>query len=139
MTDLALNPLTGDLVIEGGDLKLITGADAVAQDANLRVALFLGEWPLDLRVGIDYRKLFFDRRPPETVIRAVYEQVLSETAGVKRVSRLTLAFDTPTRTLTVQAILVADDGTAVPVYRDILLTSGPPLAQQPTSNIAGAL
>jgi hypothetical protein len=139
MADLALNPLNGDLVIEAGDLKLITGPEAIAQDANLRVARFLGEWPLDLRVGIDYRSLFFDRRPPETVIRAVYEQVLSETAGVQRVSRLALAFDTPSRTLTVQATLIADDGTAVLVYRDILLTTAAALAPQPTADIAGAL
>jgi hypothetical protein len=139
MTDLALDPLTGDLVIEAGDLKLIKGPEAVAQDANLRVALFLGEWPLDLRVGIDYRNLFFDRRPPEAVIRAVYEQVLGETAGVQRVSRLALLFDTPSRTLTVQATIIADDGTTVPVYRDILLTTAPPLAPQPTADIAGAL
>lgn len=133
MTDLALDPLTGDLVLEAGDFKLIDGPSAIAQDANLRVALFLGEWPLDLRVGIDYRSLFFDRRPPESVIRAVYDQVLRETAGVSSVSRLQLSFDSPSRTLTVQGTVRTDDGTSVPVYRDILLETSAPLAPQPVA------
>lgn len=121
VTDLALDPLDGDLVIEAGDFALIRGPDAIAQDANLRVALFKGEWPLDLRVGIDYRSLFFDVRPPDTVVRAVYDQVLRETAGVQAVTRLSLSYERRSRTLTVQATVKAADGSVVPVFRDIIL------------------
>lgn len=121
VTDLALDPLNGDLVIEAGDFALIRGPEAIAQDANLRVALFKGEWPLDLRVGIDYRSLFFDVRPPDTVVRAVYDQVLRETAGVESVTRLTLSYDRGSRTLTVQGTVKAADGSVVPVFRDIIL------------------
>jgi len=134
VTDLALDPLDGDLVIEAGDFALIRGADAIAQDANLRVALFQGEWPLDLRVGIDYRSLFFDVRPPDTVVRAVYDQVLRETAGVQAVTRLALDYDRATRTLTVQATVQAADGSVVPIYRDVVLD--PTLDPTPASSAA---
>lgn len=133
MTDLALDPLTGDIVIAAGDLQLVTGPRAIAQDANLRVALFKGEWPLDLRVGIDYPNLIFDRRPPEPVIRAIYDQVLRETAGVKSVDRLTIAFESGSRMLTVRASVTAHDGTVVPIYRDILLDAPPPLTSDPAA------
>ena len=138
MSDLALDPATGDLRIEGGDLVLIQGPEAIAQDANLRVGLFLGEWPLDLRVGIDYRGLFFDRKPPDAVIRAVYDQVLRETAGVASVDRLRLSFERRTRTLTVNATLKAADGALVPVYRDILLDVEPPQAPKDVATVADA-
>ncbi|HXK18348.1 MAG TPA: hypothetical protein VNG33_11125 [Polyangiaceae bacterium] len=147
MTDLALDPLDGDIVIAGGDLVLITGADAVAQDANLRVALFKGEWPLDTRVGIDYRAIFFDRRPPEQVVRAVFGQVLRETAGVATVDRMQVAFDRATRSLNVSATVTTTDGTVVPVFRDVLVTldgagvpedSGAPAgATPPNAHFAG--
>jgi hypothetical protein len=143
VTDLALDPLDGDIVIAGGDLVLVTGADAVAQDANLRVALFKGEWPLDVRVGIDYRALFFDRRPPEAVVRAVFGQVLRETGGVASVDRMQIAFDRTSRALNVSATVTTTDGTVVPVYRDVLVTldaaNAPDADGAPAGNAASSL
>lgn len=127
MTDLALDPF-GDLEIANGDLVLIRDAPAIAQDINLRVALFKGEWPLDRRVGIDYQGLIFGPRLPNTVIRAIYDQVLRETAGVQSVSRLRLQFESGSRTMTITATVIADDGSTIPVYRDILLEVTPPSA-----------
>lgn len=121
MTDLALDPTTNDLVIEAGDLKLVTGPDAIAQDLNLRVALFKGEWPLDRRIGIDYRTILGGPRLPDAVLRALYDEVFRETAGVASVARIQLQFDRRTRTLTVIGTAVADDGTTIPVYRDIII------------------
>lgn len=138
VTDLALDPSTGDLVIEAGDFALIRGPDAIAQDANLRVALFKGEWPLDLRVGIDYRSLFFDVRPPDAVVRAVYDQVLRETAGVQSVTRLVLDYERGSRTLTIQATVQAADGSLVPIYRDILLEPSTAPESQASSTQLGS-
>jgi len=138
VTDLALDPVTGDLVIEAGDFALIRGPDAIAQDANLRVALFKGEWPLDLRVGIDYRSLFFDVRPPDAVVRAVYDQVLRETAGVQSVTRLVLDYERGSRTLTIQATVQAADGSLVPIYRDILLEPSTAPESQASSTQLGS-
>lgn len=123
VADLLLDA-TGDIIIDStGDLPLVTGAAAIAQDANLRVALFLGEWPLDRRVGIDYRNLIFARKPPDAVIRSIYDQVLRETAGVTAVNRLAITFNRRTRALEVRADVQTVDGVAL-VYRDILLGAG---------------
>ena len=123
MADLLLDA-TGDIIIDStGDLPLVTGAAAIAQDANLRVGLFKGEWPLDRRVGIDYRNLIFGRKPPDAVIRSIYDQVLRETAGVTEVNQLTISFNRRTRALEVRAVVQTKDGTAL-VFRDILLGEG---------------
>jgi hypothetical protein len=142
VTDLALDPLDGDIVIAGGDLALVHGADAVAQDIKLRVALFKGEWPLDTRVGIDYRTLFFERRPPDQVVRAVFTQVLRETGGVASVDRLQIGFARAERSLNISATVTTTAGEVVPVYRDVLVTldasTEPTDTATPTGTVAPA-
>ena len=123
VADLLLDVI-GDITIDStGDLPLVTGPAAIAQDANLRVALFLGEWPLDRHIGIDYRNLIFSRKPPDAVIRSIYDQVLRETAGVTAINQLAIAFNRKTRALEVRAIVQTKEGTAL-VFRDILLGVG---------------
>jgi hypothetical protein len=129
MADLLLDA-TGDLAIANGDLQLATGAAAVAQDWNLRVAEFKGEWPLDTRVGIDYQNLIFGPRPPDAVLRGIYERVTRETAGVKDIQRLEFSFDRATRALRVDAIVTADTGESVVLkYSNILFVD--PATQVP--------
>lgn len=121
MADLALDPTTGDLVIAGGDLQLVSGVQAVAQDWNLRVGLFRGEWPLDRRVGIDYQGVIFGPKPTEALLRHIYQRVTLETAGVQSIERLAFSFDRGTRQLRVEATIIAASGETVElVYQNVL-------------------
>lgn len=122
VSDLALDPLTGDLLVQGGDLVIARGAAAIAQDWGLRMALFKGEWKLDRRVGIDYRALIFaDRRPSNALLRHVFEAVTRDTAGVQSLDRLEFTFDSQTRSLTVSADVTSVDGDSIPLlYTDVL-------------------
>ena len=54
MRTLALDPVTGDLVIASGRPTLVEGADAVAQKLRLRLSIWQGEWFADTLVGIPY-------------------------------------------------------------------------------------
>lgn len=60
MSDLKLG-VDGDLEIKNGDLLLTTSDDAVRQHLQQRLRTFLGEWFLDLDVGIP----FFQRQESE--------------------------------------------------------------------------
>lgn len=120
MSDLALDA-AGDLLIERGDAVLATGAAALAQDWQLRLGLFRGEWSLDRRVGIDYQGLIFDGRPSQALLRHVFESVTRDTAGVKTLDRLSFAFDRASRTLEVEAEVTNDSGQKVPlVFHEVL-------------------
>lgn len=120
MSDLALD-VDDDLLIERGDLVIATGALAVSQDWSRRLGLFRGEWSLDRRVGIDYQRLIFDGgRPSRALLQHVFESVTRETARVKTLERLTFTIDSASRTLDVDAEVTLDDGTRVPLYREIL-------------------
>ena len=122
MSDLALDPVTGDLLIEGGDAVIVQGAAAIAQDWNLRIALFRGEWQLDRRVGIDYQGLIFGDKPSDSLLRHVFETVTRETAGIASVERLEFSFDRSRRELSVSAAATSVAGDALQlVYRDVLL------------------
>ena len=121
VSDLALDPATGDLLIENGDVVVIAGAAALAQDWARRMTLFKGEWKHDRRVGIDYQNLIFDGKPSDALLRHVFEQVTRETTGVKSVDRLEFSLNRQTRELTVTAQVTADDDSAVPLsFSDVL-------------------
>lgn len=122
MSDLALDPVTGDLLVQGGDLVIAKGATAIAQDWARRMSLFRGEWKLDRRVGIDYRGLIFaDRRPANALLRHVFETVTRDTAGIQSLERLEFTFEPSTRELEVNASVTTVAGDALPlVYRDVL-------------------
>jgi hypothetical protein len=121
VSDLALDPVTGDLLVQGGDLVLIQGAAAIAQDWAKRMTLFKGEWKLDRRVGIDFQNLIFDRKPSDALLRHVFEQVTRETAGVASIERLEFGFDRRTRALTVSAAVTAVSGESIPLtFRNVL-------------------
>jgi hypothetical protein len=121
VSDLALDPVTGDLLVAGGDLAVIRGAAAIAQDWGLRMTLFKGEWKLDRRVGIDFQNLIFDRKPSDALLRHVFEAVTRETAGIASIERLEFVFDRRTRALTVNAAATSVSGEAIPlVFRNVL-------------------
>lgn len=54
MNDLALNPLTGDLLITGLELSVIKGADRVRQNLDIKLKLWQNEWFLDTEFGTPY-------------------------------------------------------------------------------------
>jgi hypothetical protein len=122
VSDLALDPSTGDLLVSGGDLVIVSGATAIAQDWQRRMGLFKGEWKLDRRVGIDYRNVILgDGRPRTALLRNIFETVTRETAGIKSVDRLEFTFDRHTRELTVDAEVTAVTGESIAlVYKDVL-------------------
>jgi len=93
---------SGDLVIgTDGDLVLVTGIDAIAQDLKTRLLFFKGEWDLDTRLGVPYFEEILKKAPDLNVVRSIYNDVITSTEGVLFVDDLTLEYDGPTRRLSV--------------------------------------
>lgn len=111
--DLALDPDTGDLLVEGGDLVLTGGADNVIQEAKINLGWVMGEWFLDEDRGIPYFEQVLVKSPNLPVIQALYRRALLGTRGVVSVESLTLDLDKATRTLTVRWSARITDGTVV--------------------------
>lgn len=80
--DFALDLATGDLEIP---LRLVDGADAIAQRLLVRMSFFKGEWFLDTRLGIPYLENVFVRNPDLPFIEAMFRKVIKTTPGVDKV------------------------------------------------------
>ena len=78
MRDLALDPVTGDLVLTAGRLRLTEpGPESVAQRLRLRLKLWRGEWFDDQTVGIPYLTLVFGKVPQSQVEALLRAAILS--------------------------------------------------------------
>lgn len=81
-----LDPVAShDIVIEKGELLLVTGADAVIQRISNRCNIFFGEWFVDVREGVPYfSDLFLQGIDPEYVAQ-VFRRIIQDVEGVLEV------------------------------------------------------
>jgi hypothetical protein len=111
VSDLALDPSTGDLLLENGRARLVSGAEFVEQNWSTRLTLFKGECFRDRSLGIDYQNEVLIKRPNPTVLRARFAQATRETPYIRTVKDLRFALDARARTLSVIAQVALEDGT----------------------------
>ena len=112
--DLALDPVTGDLMLVNGDLVLTSGTQATMQAIRARLLFFVGEWFADLSVGfLDFTTIFSVKNPNLGAIRARAVQALAQTPGVGSVTSVEVTFAIATRLLTITFVVQQDDGTPV--------------------------
>jgi hypothetical protein len=100
MSDIAIDPSTGDLDLSTNNLRFVDGADAVAQHLRIRLRFFKGEWFYDTRVGFPYYSQVFVKNPNLAAIQTTYRRAILSTPGVETLDRIDLALDGQTRELT---------------------------------------
>jgi hypothetical protein len=110
VSDLALDPATGDLDLQGGAARLCEGAEAVAQLWAFHITMFRGEWFNDRSLGIDYQHDILEKGVSPAVVRAIFATATRAVPGVADVRDLRLALDRTTRTLTVTAEALLSTG-----------------------------
>lgn len=81
--DLKLDNLENDLVLENGDLALISNADAVAQFLKQKFKTFLTEWFLDENVGVPYFDRIFIKNPKQVEVDSIFKGLILGTVGVE--------------------------------------------------------
>lgn len=71
-----------DLVIENGDLAVVSGSDAIAQRIRDRLLTFSKEWFLDLSFGVPYYDNILVKNPRLDVVNAILKtQILKSQEG----------------------------------------------------------
>jgi hypothetical protein len=92
--DLALDPTTGDLLLEQHALRLTVtaGAENVAQHLGVRLALWQGEYPLDRRIGIPYVRLL-GQKAARDLLASTLRQAASTSPGIDRLDAFALNVD----------------------------------------------
>lgn len=102
LADIALDTMEHDLTIEGFDLQLVTGVDRVAQQIKIRFLFFLGEWFLNVSLGVPYYRDILVKAPNRAVVEGLLREVIITTPNVVAVQDLTFDYDNVTRKLDVR-------------------------------------
>ncbi len=112
MRSLALDPTTGDLLLTGGCLTLVEGAEAVAQRIAGRLSLWAGEWFADTALGVPYRT-FLGAKGAEKVAEARLRQAIATCPGVVALESFAFVFDGTTRSARITLRARTVEGRAV--------------------------
>ena len=108
--DLAMNVQTGDLVVQNGDLMIVSNGERVAQQVLITLREWLGEWFLKTSDGVPYLEYILDKNPNEAHVRQILTEAIENVEGVKKVTELEFVFNRILRTLTVSYEIATDYG-----------------------------
>lgn len=72
---------TNDLIIDKGDIVMLSHSQAIGQAIRDRLATFKGEWFLDLQFGPDYRKDTLLKNARIDVVNAILKDEILKTAS----------------------------------------------------------
>lgn len=108
--DLAMNVQTGDLVVQNGDLMIVSNGERVAQQVLITLREWLGEWFLKTSDGVPYLEYILVKNPNEAHVRQILSEAIQSVEGVKGVTELEFAFNRILRTLTVSYEIDTDYG-----------------------------
>lgn len=100
--DLAMNIATNDLTLKNNDLMLIDNAERVAQQIQITLQFWLGEWFLDTSEGVPYLEHVLVKNPNENHIRQILTEKILSVEGVNSVTSMTLTLERIRRFLTVE-------------------------------------
>jgi len=99
--DLLLDVSTNDLAIDGLNLTVVQGADAVRQQLFLKLCLWTGEWFLDTEFGTPYIDTILGKQVTLSGAIAAIKKSILEVTDVDKITSFEYSFDRQTRKLTV--------------------------------------
>lgn len=112
--DAKLDPVTHDLVIEGGDIVLISGPEEVAQAVKVALLTFAQEWDLDPAVGwMDTKGMPFGKTVSLPAVTARVVEVIRGVEGVQRVPSPTATVQRLGRELVIDYTARLDSGETI--------------------------
>lgn len=101
MNDLYLDPLTGDIAIDGLNASIVLGAERVRQNLYVKLKLFSGEWFLDTEFGTPYLDSILGKQITLNGAVAALKTSILEVSDVDSITRFDYSFDRAQRKLTV--------------------------------------
>lgn len=102
MIDIALDPVSNDLVLEDFDFNLVDDTKQIAQNLAIRLRFFLGEWYLDITQGLPYYEIFFVKAPNEIQVESALKAEIVNTRGIVELTGFTSTFDARKRLFSVR-------------------------------------
>ena len=110
MIDIELDN-DGDLLVTDYDLQLVEEIDQVIQNVAIRLRFFLGEWFLDVFVGVPYLQDFFIKSPNRIRIESVLKEEIIDTDGIDQITAFSSEFQSNLRQFSVNFSAIVDEET----------------------------
>lgn len=107
-------------VFENNRVPIIDGADYVRQKLQTKLRLFLGEWFLDLNVGVPYFQDILKKQVSTNVIASIFKDVILETPGVIELQEFVLDYDNIARDLKLDFTVRSETGSITINLEDII-------------------
>lgn len=117
MSDILIDPITGDITLADGDVSLADGLAAIAQRVRDAFLTVKGEWFLDTTYGVPYFDDILVKNPNLAVVKARFIEAANEAIdGEATLAELEVSFRSSDRELDVTALIkLGDDSTTVTV------------------------
>lgn len=106
--DILLDRQTHDIVIDGYDLVIVRGVDLIRQRLKQRLLTVLGEWFLDVDIGLPWFDEIIGKGAEQQQISALLIQQIANTPGVDRIVEFNLDIDRRRRTMRVDFRVLAE-------------------------------
>ena len=100
MIGRALNS-SNDLIVNKGQLKLVSDGDEVVQHVRTRLQFYLEEWFLDLRAGTPYFQKIFTKPVNLANIESIIKSRILNTDGVLRLTEFKMDYEKSSRVLNI--------------------------------------
>jgi len=78
----------GDIALSDGDLVLVDKADVIRQAWLIHIRTFLGEWFLNLNIGVPYIQKVFAKFLTKAEVQRIFNEKSLEVPGIKRVDNV---------------------------------------------------
>lgn len=112
MKDLALDS-NNDVVLEAGDLTLVTGDDWIRQDIQQQLQFFSGEWFLDTTQGLPYFQYILIKNPNLDIVQALIQDTITGVEGVKELDGFEFGYDPESRQVTISVTARTTNGQVI--------------------------
>lgn len=113
-TEDILQTAEGDWDVSSGDLRKTPDTSTlVVQGLSQNLQFWRGEWYLNILEGVPYFEAVIGQKFDRSLQTSIFRQACAKTLGVASVDALVLAFDGPTRALSVRGKCRATDGETV--------------------------
>jgi len=94
MKDLQLDQY-GDLFFDSvGNMNIVDGIDEVKQRLHTRLLRFLGEWYLDITLGVPYLQEILIKNPSQAAVVNNIKQTILKTKGVTGITDFVIKLNT---------------------------------------------
>jgi hypothetical protein len=112
MKDFAISPQGNTFLRANKGFRFTTDRlEYIAQKIRCAISLFLGEWYLDVNLGVPYIPKFGNKQEHRPLMESVMQERIINVQGVRRLTYFTSRLDPAKRTVSIAFAAETDAGT----------------------------